>query len=68
MPTVKSCMEVWSAYHPGTNMMSAATIKGAILRAREIGEQHDGMQTLITGSQHLVGGALYLLDPEKWAT
>ena len=38
-------------------------IEEALSLARKIGEQNHGMQTLITGSLHLVGGALNLLNP-----
>lgn len=39
------------------------TIEGALNLARRIGDRDNGMQTLITGSLHLVGGALCLLEP-----
>jgi folylpolyglutamate synthase len=38
------------------------TVEGALRLARRIGEQGNGMQTLVTGSLHLVGGALCLLE------
>lgn len=31
--------------------------------AKRIGEQHDGMETLVIGDLHLIGGALSLLQP-----
>ena len=39
------------------------TIEGALNYGKRIGEQHDGMETLVTGSLHLIGGALSLLQP-----
>ena len=38
-------------------------IEGALNFAKNIGEQYNGMETLVTGSLHLVGGALNLLRP-----
>jgi hypothetical protein len=51
---------------PEAQVFTEDTIEGALNLARKIGEQNGGglgMQTLITGSLHLVGGALNLLKP-----
>lgn len=57
--------ETWRAFDAENERKSEIwqepTIQGAIARAREIGNGSNGMQTLITGSQHLVGPALRIL-------
>ncbi|PWY88566.1 putative tetrahydrofolylpolyglutamate synthase [Aspergillus sclerotioniger CBS 115572] len=40
------------------------TVEGAILLAKEISNQRRGAQILVTGSIHLVGGALDILRPQ----
>jgi folylpolyglutamate synthase len=44
---------------------TAPTIEGAVKLAREIGAREDGMQVLVTGSLHMVGGALNVLRPSS---
>jgi folylpolyglutamate synthase len=57
-------METWKQIHPATEILVQSTIESALDAARRIGESGDGgMQTLITGSQHLVGPALALIRP-----
>ncbi|CZS92453.1 related to folylpolyglutamate synthetase [Rhynchosporium agropyri] len=56
--------ETWSRLDPTAVVICERTIEGALDRAREIGDQNNGVQALITGSLHLVSGALYLLDSE----
>jgi folylpolyglutamate synthase len=53
---------VWRSIHPDTKIWDETTIQGAMERARRLGEGYDGVQTLITGSQHLVGPALRVLQ------
>ncbi|CAK4030617.1 Folylpolyglutamate synthase [Lecanosticta acicola] len=54
---------VWGAILPDSKVWSEPTIQGAIARGRELGNgDPNGMQTLITGSQHLVGPALRILE------
>ncbi|KAG4438947.1 hypothetical protein IFR05_005573 [Cadophora sp. M221] len=53
---------IWRRTHPDTNISFEPTIQGALDLAWKIGEDHGSVQTLITGSQHLVGGALSLLQ------
>lgn len=48
---------------PKAAIIKEQTIEGALNTARRIGEEKGGMQTLVTGSLHLVGGALNLLRP-----
>ena len=53
----------WKKIDPEATVSCERTIEGALHQAREIGDQNNGMQTLVTGSLHLVSGALYLLEP-----
>ncbi|GAB7361651.1 hypothetical protein MBLNU230_g1702t1 [Neophaeotheca triangularis] len=57
--------DVWSVIHPGTQVRDEPTIQGAIDLARELGSGGAGVQTLITGSQHLVGPSLRILQSER---
>ncbi|KAK4507519.1 hypothetical protein PRZ48_001254 [Zasmidium cellare] len=52
--------QVWQKINPKGQIWSEPTIQGAIRLARQLGP--DGMHTLITGSQHLVGPSLRILD------
>jgi hypothetical protein len=54
---------IWKRAQPDTNILFEPTIQGALEVARKIGKEHGGMQSLITGSLRLVGGALSLLQP-----
>lgn len=53
--------ETWRKLLPDTSIWDEPTIQRAIERARKLDEGYDGVQTLITGSQHLVGPALRVL-------
>lgn len=53
--------EIWKRLHPGSTVFFEATIRGALEKVKEIGKEHGSVQTLVTGSQHLVGGVLSLL-------
>jgi folylpolyglutamate synthase len=55
--------EIWKRAQPDANIYFESTIQGALNVARKCGRDHNSMQTLITGSQYLVGGALSLLQP-----
>lgn len=52
--------ETWKKARPSLTILFEPTVKGAIKMARNIEKTHDGMQTIITGCQHLVGGVLSL--------
>ncbi|KOS40531.1 hypothetical protein ACN38_g8616 [Penicillium nordicum] len=54
---------LWTEIHPSTAVSTEPTIQGAIRLAERISSQQGGMQALVTGSLHLVGGALNLLRP-----
>ena len=47
---------------PGVQISIEPTIDQALNLAREIGNAKDGMQTLVTGSLYLVGGALSSIE------
>ena len=53
--------EIWKRAQPTSTVFFESTIQGALEMARKIGEDHGCMQTLVTGSQYLVGGALSLI-------
>ncbi len=53
---------LWQSLDPECPVAIAPTVDEAVDLARKGGIQ--GMQTLVTGSFHLVGGALFLLEPE----
>ena len=54
---------IYRTIAPDTEVSVQPTIEQALLQAKEIGDRDGGMQTLITGSLFLVGGALRLLEP-----
>lgn len=56
-------LKTWHGIFPDTPAIFEPTIEGAINIARQYGEPN-GVQTLITGSLYLVGGALRVLEPE----
>ncbi|KAF3391271.1 hypothetical protein F1880_007783 [Penicillium rolfsii] len=55
--------EIWKEIHPHAIVSTEPTIEGAIRLAERISVQQGGMQAFVTGSLHLVGGALSLLRP-----
>jgi len=54
--------DLWKAADPEAIVQSTGSIEEAIDLARRISQNHGGMEILVTGSLHLVGGALYLLQ------
>lgn len=56
--------ERWSTLDPSANVMLIPTIEEAINKARSLmeAEGDQKVQALITGSLHLVGGALGILE------
>lgn len=56
--------ETWRHLDPTVTVLCERTIESALDRAREIGDQNNGMQALVTRSLHLVSGALCFLEPE----
>lgn len=49
---------IWETHYPDVQAGFEPTIEGTLLRVRRLGQGCEEMQVLITGSQHLVGGAL----------
>lgn len=54
---------LWMEKDPEAVIVRQDAIEGALNFAKGIGKQHNGTETLVTGSLHLVGGALNLLRP-----
>lgn len=55
----------WSSLDPSANVTVSSSIEEALARVRELGETVEGdntIQALVTGSLHLVGGALSILE------
>lgn len=63
MDSTRIYTNIWRNADPDATIECTQAIEEALSLARRIGEQNHGMQTLITGSLHLVGGALNLLRP-----
>ena len=57
-------VETWNAFDPKARVSTERSIEGALDKAREIGRLQFAVQTLLTGSLHLVSGALSLLASE----
>lgn len=62
--TLEAFAKTWKVIDPNAVISLEPTIEQALMPARAIGNQHGGMQSLITGSLHLIGGALCLLRPD----
>lgn len=60
--TQEKYAEFWRQFDPTTLISEERTIEDALDRARRIGDEQGGMQVLITGSLHLVSGALFVLQ------
>lgn len=65
MPEVQELYaETWKNLDPKATISSELTLEEALDRARKIGDSNHEIQALITGSLHLVSGALCLLEPD----
>ncbi|SPO03070.1 uncharacterized protein DNG_05751 [Cephalotrichum gorgonifer] len=53
--------DTWRRVQPDSRILFEPSIKGALDTARNVGRESGGVQTLITGSLHLVGDALFHL-------
>lgn len=53
----------WQDFDNQAKVFSEPTIEGALNLAKRISAQEGGIQAFVTGSLHLVGGALTLLRP-----
>ena len=56
-------IRVWKSVYGECQTAFESSIQGALNLAKKIGDENGGMQTLITGSLYLIGGALRLLEP-----
>lgn len=54
---------LWKELHPDATISIESTIEQAIRLAERVSIQHGGMEAFVTGSLHLVGGALSVLQP-----
>jgi hypothetical protein len=54
--------EIWKRFHEESRILYEPNVQKALDSARKLGMEVGGMHTLVTGSQHLVGGALYSLN------
>ncbi|PYH97323.1 folylpolyglutamate synthase [Aspergillus ellipticus CBS 707.79] len=55
---------LWKGVDSNAIVSNSPTIEGAITLAKEISAERSGAQILVTGSLHLVGGALNILRPQ----
>lgn len=55
---------LWKERDPHATVSSESSIEEAIGLARKIGAEQGGVQVFVTGSLHLVGGALNILRPQ----
>lgn len=58
----KDYIEAYWSIDPDVHISEVPSIEGALNLAREIGGRDNGMQTSVTGSPSLIGGALRLLE------
>lgn len=58
----KEYATVWRSLDIHTHTAVVSTVEDAVAAARNIGDQCDGMQTLVTGNLHLVSSALLALE------
>ncbi|KIW93204.1 uncharacterized protein Z519_05809 [Cladophialophora bantiana CBS 173.52] len=62
----KQYCDLWRAIHPAAKTRYIPSIEEALGYADSASSQRGSLQVLVTGSLHLVGGALYLL--QRWKT
>jgi folylpolyglutamate synthase/dihydropteroate synthase len=53
---------IWESLDTKTEIHIRKTIEEALNLADAIGTAHSGMEALITGSLHLIGGALHVMN------
>lgn len=56
--------DAWSKFEPDTEIEVYSSVEEAVENAREISEESDRLLVLVTGSLHLVGGFLKVLQGE----
>ncbi|KFY15671.1 hypothetical protein V491_05599, partial [Pseudogymnoascus sp. VKM F-3775] len=62
MTMQKAFKEKWEKMDPKATVVLSETIEGALRYVRELAEKEGEVQALVTGSLHLVGGALGVLE------
>lgn len=60
-------VELWNQLDPRTKTAELASIEEAIEYAKGVGCEEHKTEILVTGSFHLVGGALSVLEGESFA-
>ncbi|OAP54707.1 hypothetical protein AYL99_11155 [Fonsecaea erecta] len=60
----KQYCDLWKSTFPTASTIYLPSIEEALEYVDTAGQQRDNLQVLVTGSLHLVGGALYLL--QRW--
>lgn len=58
----KELANVWKDLNPGTEVVALSSIEGAIEYIKNINGGVGESQVLVTGSLHLVGGVMAVLD------
>jgi folylpolyglutamate synthase len=63
----KTIADAWSDFEPDTEVEVYSSIEDAVENAREISKETGKLLVLVTGSLHLVGGFLKVLQGEEAA-
>ena len=61
-PARRDFADVWRRYQESSQIIFEPDIPSALESARKIGVGADGAHVLVTGSLHIVGGALFYLQ------
>jgi folylpolyglutamate synthase len=56
--------DIWKKFDPKATISSEPTIEEALNLAKSVARNHGGMDVFVTGSLHLVGGALNVMQPD----
>ena len=60
----KELAETWDRVDPSATVNVLSTIEEAVARARELAAQGNDVEVLVTGSLHLVGGCIEVLEAD----
>ncbi|RFN51838.1 putative folylpolyglutamate synthetase [Fusarium flagelliforme] len=58
----KAFCEIWRSFYPESQILHTHNAAQALEAVRQMGAEGGSISTLITGSQHLVGGVLFSLE------
>ena len=64
----RTIADAWSEFEPDTEIEVYSSIEEAVENAREISKENEKLLVLVTGSLHLVGGFLKVLQGERAAS